>query len=170
MDIEQALTGLAWKTDAEAVAAWIGEDRERFEQLLELFFGDNVRLIQRSAMTISKCCDLHPEIIAEYIDVLIPYLLESRIVAVRRNVLRILQFLQIPERHQGTMIDFCFRVLSDHKEPVAVQAFAMRVAANICTDIPELQNELGLLIEELLPHGSSGIKARGRKILGELGR
>ena len=44
----------------------------------------------------------------------------------------------------------------------------MTVLYNLSVNIPEIKNELKLLIEDLLPYGTAGIKSRGRKILAKL--
>ena len=46
-------------------------------------------------------------------------------VAVRRNVARILQFIEIPKRLEGRVYDACYNLLDDAHQPVAVRVFAL---------------------------------------------
>ncbi len=85
--------------------------------------------------------------------------------AVKRNTLKILQFVDIPEDLLGITADICFRLLNDGKEPIAVKVFAMTVIFNIVKKYPELNEELKISIEEQMPFASAGFKSRGNKIL-----
>jgi hypothetical protein len=88
--------------------------------------------------------------------------------AVKRNIIRALQFVKIPKAYQGRAVNVCMKFLQDGKEKVATRVFAMTVLANLASEIPELKNELIPLIEDMMPYGSAGFISRGRKILKEL--
>jgi hypothetical protein len=49
-----------------------------------------------------------------------------------------------------------------------VKVFGMTVLANLCEKLPELKNELRIIIEDQMPYGSAGFKSRGSKILKKL--
>ena len=88
--------------------------------------------------------------------------------AVKRNTVRVLQFVDIPEEHMGKLADICFNYMGSAKEPIAVKVFSMTVLYHITLKIPELKNELLPLIEDLIPYGSAGFQNRGRKIIKSL--
>jgi hypothetical protein len=88
--------------------------------------------------------------------------------AIDRNTLRFLQFMDVPKRYHGQLIDTCFQMLQMADTPIAVRTFAMTVAFNIIQQEPEMARELKLLIEEWLPNLSPGEKSRGKKILKNL--
>ena len=88
--------------------------------------------------------------------------------SVKRNVVRLLQFIDIPKKNQRAVVDICFKFFNDKKEPIAVRVFSMTVLAHLTKDIPELKNELVPIIEDELPYGSAGFISRGRKVLKEL--
>jgi hypothetical protein len=88
--------------------------------------------------------------------------------AVKRNVVRLLQFIEIPKQLQGLTADICFRFFHNKREPIAVRVFSMTVLSNLAKKLPELKNELIPLIEDQLPYGSAGFISRGRKVLREL--
>ena len=46
----------------------------------------------------------------------------------------------------------------------------MQVLYNVCQKEPDLANELKIVIEEFLPHGTAGFKSRGGKILKKLNK
>ena len=89
-------------------------------------------------------------------------------VAVRRNVVRLLQFVEIPRQLQGEVVNLCFTFLTAIDSPVAVKVFSMSVLANIAKKEPDLRNEIRPLIEQMLPYGSPGIRSRATKVLKQL--
>jgi hypothetical protein len=88
--------------------------------------------------------------------------------AVKRNTLRVLRYVEIPEDLMGIAADICFKYLLSGKEPVAVKVHAMDVLFNITRKFPELKEELKLAIEDQMPFGSAGFRSRGGKILKSL--
>lgn len=158
------------KQSAQNVVRYVGEDDTRFSVLMDLLFGKDNRLVQRAAHAISHCIDANPALIQPYITKLIDNLGNDPDVAVRRNTLRILQSQQIPESHQGTLYEICFKYLTSSSEPIAVKAFSMTVLSNLADLYPDLKNELIPIIKDLISTGSAGIKSRGRKVLKALGQ
>jgi len=53
-------------------------------------------------------------------------------------------------------------------EAIAIRVFSMTVCANITFKYPSLAQELIPVIEEHIPHGSAGFRARGAKLLKQL--
>ena len=169
MNLEKELLKEHSKAQGNKIADYVIKDKKRFDNLMEIFFKADYRLNQRAAYSMNICYDKKPELITPYIEKLIFNLKKEGLHdAVKRNTIRILQFIQIPAELEGEIYDICFNYLTSMDEPIAIKAFSMRVLANICKSYPELKNELIPVIEDLLPHGSSGIKNRGKKILKEL--
>jgi len=88
--------------------------------------------------------------------------------AVKRNILKVLQGVEIPEGLWGKVADIAFQSLTDPQEAVAIRVFSMTVAWNICRKVPELRIELRMIIEDQWEFASAGFRARGRKILREM--
>jgi hypothetical protein len=89
-------------------------------------------------------------------------------VGVRRSVMRMLQFAEIPKRLHGRAVNACFARLMDPNEQVAVKVFAMSVCAQIAEHNDEIARELSLVLEDQLPYGSAGFTNRAMKILRRL--
>ena len=137
-----------------------------FDEFMTLFLGDDYRITQRSAWVLSHCIDNHPWLMIKHLEALVVNLQNDGVSdAVKRNTVRVLQFAEIPEKLAGLTADLCFSFLQSHKEPIAVKAYAMTIIYNLSMRYPELSNELVLIIEDLLPYGSPGIRSRGMKIL-----
>lgn len=85
--------------------------------------------------------------------------------AVKRNTVRLLQFIDIPRKYQGAVAELCFQYLENKKEAVAIKVFSMTVLSKIAEDKPELRNELNIIIEDQLPYATSAFVSRAKKIL-----
>ena len=85
-------------------------------------------------------------------------------VAVKRNIMRLLQDIEIPKQLYGTITDKSFMLL-DPKETIAVRVFSMTVLANIAKQEPDLKKELRIVIEDQLLYASAGFLSRAKKVL-----
>lgn len=151
------------------IAAWIGNDEDRFRQFLQIFLNDDYRVVQRISWVLSLIAEEHPKLVEKYISKIIKKLSEKNIhVAVKRNVIRVLQFLKIPSKHYAEVFNHCINYISDPNETVAVRCFAMTVAAKIADKFPELKHELAETINISFKTSTPGIKARAKLILKKL--
>ena len=165
MNLKDAILKDNSKKHALKITEYIGSDTGRFEDLMSLFLGKNYRITQRSAWVVSMCCEKHPSLIKPHLKKMILNLRNDVHDAVKRNSVRILQNIDLPEELLGEAADICFQLLSSRQEPVAVKVFSMTVLLNIVKKVPELKNELKIIIEDQLPDASAGFLSRGRKTL-----
>lgn len=142
--------------------------QQRFDELMQVFVHGPIRITQRAAWPISYCVEHHPQLLNPHYPVVIKLLaLPNQADAVKRNLLRALQFVKVPSRYQGRIADCCFTFLTG-KEPIAIKVFAMTVLANLAAENHELKNEIIPIIESQLPFGSAGFISRARKVLKRL--
>lgn len=168
MNLEAEILKEHSKKQTLKIVDYIGNDKHRFATLMDLFLEGGYRITQRSAWAVSCCAEKHPELIIPWLEKIIDNLGKPLHDAVKRNTVRILQDLDIPEKLQGKVADKCFHFLASRKEPVAVKVFSMTVLGNLCIKEPALANELKLLIEEQLPYATPGFLSRARKVLKQL--
>ena len=155
------------KLQTKRITDWVGDDPERFAELMGLFLGDVYRITQRAGWPLSNCIEKHPELIKPYFAKLLKQLERDDVhVAVRRNVVRLLQFVEIPKRYRGKIFEACYNLFADPAQPVAVRCFSMSVAANIAQDQPQLMDELRLVATQHPQVATAGIRARLRRVLG----
>ena len=121
MNISEALLKEHSKANALNIATYIGEDKDRFKQLIEIFTSEEYRLVQRSAWVLSIIADKHPFLIKPYLPLLVKQLHNPKHDAVKRNVLRILQFIDIPDEVMGELADLCFNFLTSSKKAIAIK-------------------------------------------------
>jgi hypothetical protein len=151
------------------IVAYVGKNQKRFAELVQVFLDGPYRVTQRAAWALSYCVEDHPDLAKPHLKILLKNILKSgQHVAVKRNTLRLLQFITVPKNLQGITADIGFRLLSDNKEPVAVKVFAMSALKDIALQQPELKNELIPIIEDQLPYTTPAFISRARKVLKEL--
>lgn len=170
MNIREQLLIEHSKENSAKIRDYIGTDEKRFRELLYLFLHDEYRVSQRSAMAVSACYDAQPELVSKFRVEIIENLLHNDVsVAVKRNSIRILQFMEIPEAFQAPLFDYSLLMLYSEEEPVAIKAFSMGLASNLCEDFPELKEELKAAIElNMEQSDKAGIRSRGKNILKKL--
>ncbi len=147
------------------VVKHVGNNQQRFDELMKLFLASEYRVTQRAAWSVSYIATAHPNLIKKHLKKIIVNLKNPVHDAVKRNTVRLLQFIDLPVSLHGITAAICFKFLNDMKEPIAVKVFSMTVLSNICKQHPELSNELRLSIEAQLPYGSAGFVSRAKKVL-----
>lgn len=171
MNLHQEILREHSKANVNKIIEYIGTDEDLFAELMQIFLKGDATTIQRSSWIVSECAELYPFLIKLYFKNLIDKLHEPNIhPSARRNIVRIWQFVEIPEEFIGEIYDICFRYLTGN-EAIAVVVFSMTVCLNITKHFPELKTELRVTIEDLLlkhQNGSAGINSRGKKVLAEL--
>ncbi|MBI2722641.1 MAG: hypothetical protein HYX39_10750 [Bacteroidetes bacterium] len=153
MDLKEAIRKEHSKLQTLRIINYVGKDREKFNELFDIFLNGESRLSQCAGWPLSEIAIVYPQFIQPKIGLLIQKLkITNQHPAIPRNILRIFQTLSIPEKNQSELIDICFKFIQDLKAPIAVRAFSITVACNICSQHPELINELVLLLQDLKQH------------------
>ncbi len=166
MDIGAALRSEHSKEQTMRIVHFIGADAKKFKELMTIFFGAEYRMTQRAAWPVSYCIKDHPVLIEPYLEKCIDLLTDKKTHdAVRRNVVRLLQYVEIPKNLLGKVYSHCIDLIDDVNEPVAVRAFAVTVATEIAKSEPELIKELQLVIKKHLPHTTIAFHKRSLDIL-----
>lgn len=166
MDIHRALLEVHSKDQAMKITEYVGDDEEKFGELAGIFFAGDFRTMQCAAWPINHCIERNPQLVYPYLERFIDMLPRKDVHnAVRRNMARMLQYVDIPERLQGKVYALCVDRMDDVDEPVAVRVFALTVAARIAEKEPDLLNELKLIVKNHLSHTTAAFHARARRVL-----
>lgn len=169
MDLREALLKEHSKTQTARIVKYIGKNPERFASLVKIYLVGPYRITQRAAWSLGNCIEQHPHLITPHWKILIDFAKKPGVHdAVKRNTVRLLQFIDVPARHEGKVADLCFQFLSDTSETIAVRCFSMTVLSNIAMKKPELKNELRILIEDQFPYATPGFLSRAKKVLKQL--
>jgi hypothetical protein len=169
MNLKEAALKEHSKAQCNKIVKYVGNDPKKFSELVNVFLQGPYRVTQRIAWPLSYCVEENTTLIHPHLSKILKFAQRPDAHdSVKRNVVRLLQFIDIPQKHQGSVADICFKFFTDTKEPIAVRVFSMTVLANLAKKIPELKNELIPIIEDQLPYGSAAFVSRGRKVLKQL--
>jgi hypothetical protein len=170
MKLRRALLKEMSKANTVEIADSIGANQADFDRLMAIVLSDDNKVAQRAAWVMSHCADSYPWLVEKHVEALLLNLRLTAGDAVKRNSLRVLKNVDIPEIHMGIAADLCFGFLNSTREPIAVRVHAMVVLLNIAKRFPELGNELKQTIKAHMPYGSAGFKSIGRKTLNTLSK
>jgi hypothetical protein len=150
MDIKTELLKEHSKSQTNKIIKYVADDKLKFKELINLFFNGEFVVKQRAAWPLSYVAIEHPELIKHYFSKLTLQLSKTENhPSINRNILRIFEEMDIPEKHHGNLIDLCLKFIVDIKQPIAIRAFSITVAVNISKNYPELKRELLLILDEL---------------------
>lgn len=154
------------KAQCTAIVNWVGASQQRFDELFRLFLNDEYRMVQRAAWPVSYCVIAHPQFIKKHWAALVKNLQQPNLHnAVKRNSIRLLQDIPIPEKYQGSIMDICFNYLQSPTEAVAVKAFSLTVLNNLAKQYPEIIPEVQLILEDQAQCLTAALKVRAREFL-----
>ena len=166
MNLREQLLKEHSKTNCNRIVKWIGSNQQHFDELFNLFLHDGYRVVQRAAWPLSFAVIGQPQLVKKHLSKLIKNLQKPVLHdAVKRNTVRLLQEIDIPEKFHGEIMDTCFRYIASPDEAVAVKAFSLTILENLSHQYPEIKNELKLLIEERWDYETAAFHSRAKKIL-----
>ena len=156
------------KSQCNKIVEWVGDKQPRFDELFNLFLNDEYRVVQRAAWPVSYCVIAHPHLISKHWGELIANLEKPGLHdAVKRNSIRLMEDIDIPEAYQGAVMDICFRFIESPTSSIAVKAFSLTVLHQLSKLYPDILPELKLLIEDQLPYQTAAFKVRAKRILAD---
>ncbi|MBK8848189.1 MAG: hypothetical protein IPO27_17295 [Bacteroidetes bacterium] len=169
MELRKSFNTKFSKETLKQVIHWIGNDKEKFDQLMQCFFDSNVNIAFRAGWTASDIMLKNPDMAKPYLVKLINALKRPLPDSVRRNILRTLQKVKTPENRMSLVYHHAMCSITNPKDAIAIRCYALTTAAQICKKFPELIPELQQAITlYMLPNATPAIKSRIKSILKEL--
>ncbi len=169
MNLVEEIAQAQTKASREIIAIWVGKDQTRFKQLMKIVLGEDAELARRAAWPMNQCIEEHPQLASPILPELVRQLGDQKShPAIRRNIVKALQVIDLPDDLLARIFDTCYERLTDPEETVAVKAYSMTVLTRICKREPALTDEVILAIERGLPHGTAAFRARARMAFREL--
>lgn len=155
------------KTNCTKIVQWIGNKQERFNTLFDLFlYDDDWCVTQRASWPLSYAVQMHPELIKPHFGNLLKNLKKPKLHdAVKRNTVRLLQDITVPERFRGDLMDTCFGYISSPVEKPAIKAFSLTILHNLSAQYPDIKHELKAIIEDRWEYETAAFRSRAKKIL-----
>ncbi len=166
MDLRAAILKEHSRKQTDKIVKWIGKSEERFAELIELFFNAEYRIVQRASWAVNYVAENNPPMIQPYLGRLIKNYSKTDIhPAVKRNTIRLLQFIDIPKKFHGPVMNICFNAIESNTEAVAVKAFALSVLEKLSKQYPEILPEIRLIINARWEHETAAFRSRAKRIL-----
>lgn len=167
MDLKKILDPFPMKKEAELVAQSIAEDPKYVQQLWEMCIS-NEKHSWRATWLMDKVYDIDSNLVRPYIPQMIALIPTLEDESKQRQYLKLISCELLPKDISGEFINRCFDLLINATTAVAVKVHAMQVLYNFSKIEPDIQNELVIIIEEQMEHGTAGFCSRSRKILKEI--
>lgn len=168
MSLRELLEQEHSKKQCDRIVKLIGANEDRFRELLALFFSGEYRITQRAAWPLSYCVKRHPEWILPHFKTLLDNLDRKDLhSSVARNTLRILQFVDIPKRFHGRVMNTAFSLIESPDTPIAIKAFSLTVLERLSSLYPDILGELRLIIGQQWAQATPAFRSRAKKILGK---
>jgi hypothetical protein len=166
VDLEKELLKKQTLVQCNRIIKYIGDKELQFAELMKLFFGGEYRLTQHAAWPMSYCIQKYPILAKPYLKKFIDQLSDSNAhPAAKRNIVRLLQFVEIPKRFHGKLMNICFQFISNPEEAIAVKAFSLSILSNLVKIYPEILPEIKTVIEARWEFETPAFRSRARKIL-----
>lgn len=149
------------------IVAYVLEDKKHFKALMKCFFEGETRVCQRAAYPLLDIVLAQPKWFDPYFKKFLDKLEDPKNhPAILRNTVRIMAELKIPAKYEMAFLDKCIVYIMDNDLPVAIRAFAITVAGNICKPHPELMDELKMIVYDQMEYPQKpAFKYRANRLL-----
>src|SRR3546814_5167527 len=101
MDLQSQIMLRHDKQNMILIREYVGDDPQRFANLMKLFLSDQYRIQQRTSWAVMHCVTRQPTLITPYLEKRINLLDKPVHDAVKRNITRILRDIDIPKAFHG---------------------------------------------------------------------
>lgn len=169
MDLRETILEEHSKANCLKIVKWVGHNQQRFNALLELFLDDEPIVMQRAGWPLSYIAEAHPALVQQHFASIIKNLQQPNLHdAVKRNTLRFLQAMPIPEAFHGDVMDTCFNYISSPVEKPAIKAFSLTVLQHLAKQYPDILPEMKTIIEDRWDYETAAFRSRAKRILKEI--
>ena len=157
------------KQNWQVVVDYVGNDSSRFDAVVNLFINGQQKIVQRIGQPFGTIAEKNPHFSFPYIPKLIAYLKANPIDAVKRNVMRSFQWIELPEEYVGEIFDLGMLYLRTQSEAKAIKVFSLTDLRQICERYPELTADVIFQLEIVMRGDeSAGVLSRGAKEMKKL--
>jgi hypothetical protein len=85
--------------------------------------------------------------------------------ALVRNIVRLLQFVEIPKPLEGKIMSHCFEYIRSPSHAPAIKAFSLTILENFSKKYPDIRTELKLIIDERWPMEKAAFRSKAKNII-----
>lgn len=157
---------------ADLLVADIGNNTDKFAEMMELALRDEYPLSMRAARIIALCVEKNNSLIDPHLQNIIEVLDSICVEGVKRSFLKI--FAELPlhlnEDMLGILTDRSFIWLNNPKEAIAIRYYAIEILLKVVKLFPEIKFELSDCLHTILDNESSALQVKSRKAIKYLNR
>ncbi len=165
MDFRKVLFENHSKNQVNRICRYIGNDSVKFNHLMKLVLKDD-EISARASWAAIHAGDGNQQFLNPWLGKMIVLLKKTKNSSVKRNILRLLENINVPDKHQGELFETGMKLLLSIDEPIAVRTFSITVLYNIAFIHTDLIAELKMVITEVISYNdSAAIQSRGKKTL-----
>ncbi len=160
----------ASRANTDFIANWAGINAERIADLFEIALNADGQTAARALWALEKVAAAHHNILQPHIPALVAALPRFTFSGMRRIACKILMLTDVPQKFDGPIVDFCFRMLETPDEPIGVKANCMSLIASRLADYPELKPELKAIVDSIIETSDSKgfvVRAKHSKLLND---
>jgi hypothetical protein len=165
MDLRNQLLNDASKRNIHYICSAIHKKPEITESVIECIREDTHPLSSRGAWVFSTLSEKNHFFNDTLLEEMIELLFSSSLESVKRNLLKTLTRSDIPDKHQGKVLDFCFSKVEDSSSAIAIRIYSLQILFNLSKLYPDLTNEINVVANELYLNENKALKARAKQIL-----
>ncbi len=165
MDFFQNMSKAVLKIEQKALADYLLIHPERERAFHECILSDHTQTATHAAAVMNILAERNEDWFIRQLPFLLDALDKEPVDALKRNVMRNLQWHLPGEDLQGRVLDISYRYLHSPNEAIAIRVFAMTVIYQLVLPYPELLNELFVVLEAHMPYGSAGFKSRAKLLM-----
>lgn len=148
----------------DRIIKWVGASPDRFRLLVAVVTGEDPLLASRAAWSLTYVVENNPALIKSHFNKLLRRMEEPGWPdGVRRNIIRSLEFVDLPRQWEGLVMNTCFRFLTDPMEKAAVKASCITILAKLARKFPEIKPELQLVVQDQWDREGAAFRSRAKK-------
>ncbi len=166
MDLRKQILSGNSKQNRALISSWIGKSQKRFDQLFIVFLNEDYRVVQRAGgIVVGKAIEC-PGLLRKHFNLIIKSLKKEYLpIAIKRNILRVIPYTDIPRRYQGFLVETCMNYISLPQESAAIKLYALVILQRIGMQYPEILPEIKITLQNSLSQNSSAFRAKALKII-----
>ncbi|RYY21768.1 MAG: hypothetical protein EOO04_17575 [Chitinophagaceae bacterium] len=166
MKLKEIITQRHSKQNTAAAVKLLVENKKFVGELISYLSGDDKQLARRAAWVASELTRTNPGLIQPFVKKITANLIKKNADdAVKRNTLRVFQWLAMPKPVHGLMMNLCFDIIVSNDEQPAVKANALSILEILYETYPGIGSELVSIIESRYDNESPAFKTRASKLL-----
>ncbi|MBN1186656.1 MAG: hypothetical protein JXB49_30545 [Bacteroidales bacterium] len=166
MNLEELLVDSSRAVADIATDTVLSDTKVYYPPLVEMAFSGKPKYSERACRIMAMVNQSNKDLVKPYVKKII-HSLNSLNSSKQMNLLYLLidHAYPLDDDELGILVSFCFDKVAAEKVTPGVKVLSLEVLLVIIKFIPELKDELIILIQDQLPKNSAGFKVRGNRAL-----